>query len=94
MRGAERRRSFDGQFLLVVDNDLLVIDPSEYHTLKDKIGALMLNRFCRVGAGARLRRCFATCPSNRWRDSSAHRARGICFHFVVDRLRLAGAEHL
>ena len=26
----------------------------------------------RAGAGARLRRCFATFPSNRWRDSSAH----------------------
>ena len=30
-------------------DDLLVIDPNEYHVLKDKIGALMLNRFCRVG---------------------------------------------
>ena len=30
-------------------DDLLVIDPNEYHVLKDKIGALMLNRFCRNG---------------------------------------------
>ena len=51
-RGAEHRRSFDGQFLLVVDDDLLVIDPSEYHTLKDKIGALMLNRFFREGVSS------------------------------------------
>ena len=30
-------------------DDLMVIDPNECHVLKNKIGALMLNRFCRVG---------------------------------------------
>lgn len=29
-------------------DDMLVIEPSEYHTLKDKIGKLMLERFCSI----------------------------------------------
>ena len=44
-------------------DDMLVIDPSDYHTLKDKIGEMMLTRFC-VGSESEDEQCRAYVDRN------------------------------